>query len=131
MRSMWYRVPLTEDGHLISNDPNLFYCGRSVRLPDEWWNQYAQPAWGDQYLIADTREGNKCAGCKRKDIEAAQLAKWDQELTIRTLPTDSPITQQEYEERFKPEWEAAEKQFHMLAQWVASELNGVIIDGEE
>lgn len=130
-----YMVPMSDKGHMVGydldHDDPIFLCGRSVRMPKEWWQTSgAADKYGEQYLIADTRETNKCTGCTQGWGRQFDRRKWDESNSRRTMPKDSPITTEEYAEKLGSRWAAEDKQLAMHAAWVAQLLGGEVIENE-
>lgn len=58
---VWLRTPLYAKDHKSANQDDLFYCGRSIWPPDDWWQQHFEtPYW----VVRSKRKGNKCGECQ-------------------------------------------------------------------
>lgn len=62
----WMRTPLYKQAHASANQDGIFYCGRDIKPPEEWWNaNHHKLKLGSAYwVIRDERKGSKCADCK-------------------------------------------------------------------
>lgn len=135
MAGIPYRVPLSEQGHIIgyeqvaSDDPT-FICGRGVYPDGDWFVlSGAHHRWGeDPYLIADTRSSGTCPQCKTGwQAELARRA-YEKTLKPKEQPETQAITIAEYRERYAAEWQMEEMKLRMQASWVAQMLGGEIVD---
>lgn len=131
MTGVPYRTPLTDQGHMLGKDmlgdPDpTFLCGRSVHMPQPWYNQSEMRAkYGEAYLIVDTRATGVCGQCHTKWNSEEAKRDYDAELQRQAEP-DYVITQEEWEEKMGPTWDVNDQQLALQAEWVAQLFGGQV-----
>ncbi len=62
----WTQTPLYKQDHASANQNDIFYCGRDIKPPTQWWEtNHAKLKLGYVYWVIESqRKGNKCAICK-------------------------------------------------------------------
>ena len=62
----WMRTPLYKQDHMYANQDDIFYCGRDIWPPDEWWMQYhdAFDLDSEYWVVESKRTTSKCADCQ-------------------------------------------------------------------
>jgi hypothetical protein len=62
----WMQTPLYKQAHASANQDGIFYCGRDIWPPDDWWQtNHAKLDLGYVYWVIESqRKGNKCVDCR-------------------------------------------------------------------
>lgn len=128
----WVRTRMSSDGHRVSPEPSMAYCGFTL-IVDEWWYETEWKPWvkaltgqepRDYFIALDNRKGSKCTGCSEANAFP------DSKYVDDTRTVDAPVRFDTRNEQTTSE-RTLSARFRSKVAWLVRELGATVEHGEQ